>query len=99
MTFFVQPHFNWPPVRSWTGGWDQQVVLTAAGAAYYNELLGTTALAMDQVVGRISASGDCATLVEVYHPAGYYMGQADNRLKAAEELVKIYARQADSLTR
>lgn len=99
MTFFVQSHFNWPRRWGMMGEWLQDVILTDAGAAHFNEQLGCTCLAMGQTLGFIRPTGEGNSTVDVFHHSGSFMGTTDNKLKAAEELVRIYARQADSLNR
>lgn len=90
MTFPWQPDFHYLNVRALLFETVQQVVLTDTGAKRFNEEYGTTCFEMGTVIGHLhQVEGN----FDVYNKTVQYLGKVESKVRALEELVKLYARQ------
>lgn len=88
MTFPWQPDFHFLSTRALIFETVQKVVVTDTGAARFNQEFSTTCFEMGTVIGhlhRVDANFD------VYNKEIKYLGKVESKVRALEELVKLYA--------
>lgn len=85
----VTPNFNYPTFWG-TFDYFQEVKLTAAGAAFYNEKYELNSLTMGMAIGAIKCGPD---FVDVFTLKRTPLGKAHNKLEAAEGLLLLYVNQ------